>query len=679
MELTSEPTSSPTLTPTSSPTSIPTYDEDSASIVQLYLSIQGWPSELVDSTQEGIFKSLIVQSAAVRAPFVSLSYTFTALSSNKRILLFRSLLVNSLWQLTITASVTTTSPQSIKTAFSSYMATSFNITALIGQLNTACNCATYSAIQVDYGVYEPPPPHKYATISEYITPQYTALVVAIPVVLFCVTLIVTITMNSISTQSMTAASFVGVSILAACIVFADHYYLLFAKYYSYQLLLVSAIFVLLPSIQFMTMLHDIHAFPYPLIEYYPGKIASDKYNINVFWFWLSHGEWSPLINREQQPFTFAHHDSVPKVLVFIVTWLVVIVLQLLSLLPYALFLGVVMLPYYATMLLVGCFFFQTKLLIYTPVWNTYMYLFTGKTNVFDKRGIDFDTSLLNESFFVQLLLLAVPQVIIKGINNTLVANDSAITPVYSLSLSVSVIAVAIWLYRYMLTDDSVETFGLAKGTYDVRNNHELQELHKASLLYIVPSYELEYASRNYNYITDKCLILDAEAIQGFKMELFNSLRQFNTHPLSSMRTSITDRIFQLLIHDSVDLSMYRYLRSVSITSPVDLLNGCSIDVIRGILYRINDKKVRKLVENYLRLLAHNTADKGVRDSIVSFISYVLDALTGNNNVSDNMPRMVVFDIESSKYNQIELIEVSPDFINVTPSDITNQEVPQVTR
>jgi hypothetical protein len=427
------------------------------------------------------------------------------------------------------------------------------------------------------------------------------------------------------------------------------------------------------------MLHDIHAFPYPLIEYYPGKIASDKYNINVFWFWLTHGEWSPLINRQQQSFTFNHHDSIPKVLVFIVSWLLLIVLQLLSLLPYALFLGVVMLPYYATMLLVGCFFFQTKLLIYTPVWNTYMYLFTGKTNVFDKRGIDFDTSLLNESFFVQLLLLAIPQVIIKGINNTLVANDSAITPVYSLSLSVSVIAAAIGLYRYIVIHDSME-FGLAKGTYDVRNNHELQELHKASLLYIVPSYELEYASRNYNYIIDKCLILDSEAVQGFKMELFNSLRQRSTHPLSSMKTSITDRVFQLLIHDSVDLSMYRYLRSVNITSPVDLLNGCSIDIIRGILHRINDKKVRKLVENYLRLLAHNTADEGVRDSIVSFTAHhIIDALTGNNNGSNKKPRMVVFDIESSKYNQIELIEVSSDFINVSsPSDLNNQEVPQAT-
>ncbi len=676
---TSNTTSTPTSTsntistPTSSPTSTPTYDIHSTSIVQLYFSIRGWPSEQVDTSQEIIFKSLTVQSAAVRAPFISLSYEFAALIRNNR-RLFRSL-VNSLWQLTVTASVITTNPQSTKTAFTSYMAISFDVTALIEQLNTACNCSSYGSIVVDYGVYELPPPHKYAKVSDYVPVQYTELIVALPVILFCVSCVITwiLIMNSNYTK-VAAASLLCVSLLAACILFADLYYLLFAKYYSYQLLLASAIFVLLPNLQFIIVLHDIHAFPYPLIEYYPGKIASDKCNINMFWFWLSYSQGAPLINRQQQSFTFEHHDSIPKVLIFIVSWLLLLALQLLSLLPYALFLAMMMLSYYAVLLSVGSFLFQTKLLIYTPVWNTFLYLFTGKPNVFDKRGVDFDTSLLNESLFVQLLVLSIPHVIIKGVNNRLVDIDSGITPGYSVSLLVSVIAVAIGIYRYLIMNIMVsfgadlqvagmQTFGLPGGTYDVRHNHELQDLQKASLLHIAPQYELELASSKYLQIINKCFMAQSFDILEPKIVLFNSLRQLNMRPLSSIAVAITCRVFDLVIQDSTDLSTYHYLRSLGIAKAIDLL-GCSADAVRGIVSRVSNKKARKLVRIYLlSIVAHSANDGGVMDMVAAALYCATGATIVDTLEHSKVVRQVV-DLESSKFSHVELIEL-PSALSVS--------------
>ena len=73
------------------------------------------------------------------------------------------------------------------------------------------------------------------------------------------------------------------SVLATGVIFSDLYYLLLAKFATYQLLLLSVTFVvLLPILYFLVILHDNQVFPYPLIDYYPYK------NSTIFWFWLSH-------------------------------------------------------------------------------------------------------------------------------------------------------------------------------------------------------------------------------------------------------------------------------------------------------------------------------------------------------------------------------------------------------
>ena len=606
---------------------------------------------------------------------MSLSYSFFPLL-DRRFLLTTNL--SSLWKLTVTASVVTTNPQATRNKFLNYMSTSFVVFDLIGQLNTACNCSSYSSITVAYGVDEPKGNNQVSS-GDFLPhlSQYTVFVVVAPVVFFLGICCWIISMQSRCMHSL-ALTYLCVPLFSACVMFSDLYYLLFAYYYSYRLLLVSAIFVLLPNVQFIVVLYDSRVFPHPLIDYCPGKIASDRGYTYKFWFWLSHDQGSPLINRQQLTFTFEHHDSLPKVFVFVVSWLVLIALQLLCLTPYLLYLAVIM-PYYAVMLLIGCFLFQTKLLAYTPVWNTYMHLLSGKVNVYDKRGIEYDTLLLNESLFVQLLALSIPQVVLKAINNNWLGQSivTIATPSYDLSLSVSVIAAVVGVCRFVvmnallaLNPDSqianIEAFGLPKGTYDIRVNSEWIDLRKNYVLGTLLPYAVELASIGFHKVIVKCFMNESADITRSGVKLFNSLRLLNMRPLhNGIEESIATRVFTMLLQDSIDLRMYHYLRSSGITKPKDLI-GLSAVTIRGIVTRLNNKSIGKLVDQYLRFLAPYSA-VGVKDVVIWLMSIcngTIDNTYKTQGASNRMTQQLS-DIESNQYYQIELVGV-PSAYNFSP-------------
>ena len=584
----------------------------------------------------------------------------------------------------MTASVVTTNPQATRDEFLNYVSTSFVVSDLIGQLNTACSCSSYSSITVTYGVDEPKGNNEVSS-SDHLPhlSQYTAVVVVLPVVFFLGICCWIISINFKQSQHAhsLARTFLCVSFLSACVMFSDLYYLLFAYYHSYRLLLASAVFVLLPSVQFIVVLYDSRVFPHPLIDYYPGKIASDRGYTYKLWFWLSHDRGSPLINRQQLTFTFDHHDSLPKVFVFVVSWLVLIALQLLCLTPYLLYLAVIMLPYYSVMLLVGSFLYQTKLLAYTPVWNTYMHLLSGKVNVYDKRGIEYDTSLMNESVFVQLLVLSVAQVVLKAINNTWLG-QSIVTPSYDLSLSVSVIAVVVGVCRYVVMNAVLatnsgsqiaipEACGLPKGTYDIRVNSESIDLRKKYVLRTLLPYEVELASISFRTVIVQCFMDQSTDITRCGTELFNSLRQLNMRPLhDGIEESIATRVFTMLLRDSIDLTMYRFLKSSGITKPKDLI-GVSAATIHGIVTRLNNRSIRKLVGQFLRFLSPRSA-VGVRDVVIWLMSKCNDAI-GNTKTLGASSRTTqqYSDIESNEFYQIELVGVpSLSAYNFSPGSET---------
>ena len=60
----------------------------------------------------------------------------------------------STWDLYVTASITTAAiyVADIEEDYLSYMATNFNLTAFISDLNTACGCSDYSSVSVTYSI-----------------------------------------------------------------------------------------------------------------------------------------------------------------------------------------------------------------------------------------------------------------------------------------------------------------------------------------------------------------------------------------------------------------------------------------------------------------------------------------------------------------------------------------------
>ncbi len=91
------------------------------------------------------------------------------------------------------------------------------------------------------------------------------------------------------------------------------------------------------------------------------------------------------------------------------------------LIPFALSLVLLLLPCYMVLLIVGAFLYHTKLLAHKDMWNTWVLLFTGRSGRYSKKSV-FDTKLLNDAMFLQLLMTSVPLVTIKIVNFTL--NDA---------------------------------------------------------------------------------------------------------------------------------------------------------------------------------------------------------------------------------------------------------------
>ena len=135
---------------------------------------------------------------------------------------------------------------------------------------------------------------------------------------------------------------------------------------------------------------------------------SFRYNINIFWLWLGQSRGLPLINSKKLSFSFEYHDSLPKVLIYILTWLVLILAQLMCLIPFFLW-SLILLPYTAILFIVGLFLFQTKLLVHQVVWNKWCALFTSRSGQYDKDVV-YDTKYFNELLVIELLFNNIPQV-----------------------------------------------------------------------------------------------------------------------------------------------------------------------------------------------------------------------------------------------------------------------------
>jgi hypothetical protein len=384
---------------------------------------------------------------------------------------------------------------------------------------------------------------------------------------------------------------------------------------------------LLPATYFfaLTIIKN-ELFPWFITDYFFGRIIAKKYRITAFWFWLSHAKGLPLINNQKQRFSFENHDSLPKVVLYIVTWVMLIVGQLICLIPFALWIAVLS-PYYITLYLIGIFLFQTKLLVHKTVWNTWCAVFTNRANRYAKN-VTYDTKFFNESLLCEFVLQSIPQLVIKFINNAEIdASSSKYGPgnyisAYSTPI-VSLISAIILFIRYVVLvvaynrdildvpfffkfryEGKTYKYGIKKSAFDFAANKEAREAYlehwiqvhnncKADLLYLGT-----YAVIRYVFFKPD----DAEnasAIKKSREPLLLALREKDMRDVSTLELA-TDTISYML-KDCKDMKLYRYLVSAEVREPLDLLD-ISEETLNGILKRINNYKVKQIVSANLHIL-----------------------------------------------------------------------------
>ena len=144
----------------------------------------------------------------------------------------------------------------------------------------------------------------------------------------------------------------------------------------------------------------------PLLRY--THSVAYRYNLSIFWVWLGQSQGLPLINSRKLSISFEYHDSLPKLLVYVITWLILLAIQLVCLVPLLLW-SLLLLPYTTFLFTVGLFLFQTKLLVLSAVWNQWSASFTSRSRWFDKNVI-YDTKYFNDLLLLELVFINVPQV-----------------------------------------------------------------------------------------------------------------------------------------------------------------------------------------------------------------------------------------------------------------------------
>ena len=538
-----------------------------------------------------------------------------------------------------------------------------------------------------------------------VTPRLTPVII-IMVVLFVVSHSA-ICLLSYNHYSMT---FLLVSVLASLDLGSDIIHFLFGIYSTRQLYAVSFVFVLLlPVLYFvLTVLVQHSIVPHVLYKSYFGRIMSRRYKWTILWIWLSAERGAPLVNRKRHKFVFNNHDSIPKVMVFISSWVILLTLQILTLIPFFIWV-VVLSPYYIALILVGSFLFHTKLLGHKDVWNCWVLLFTGRFRRYSKTSI-YDTKLLNDAMFTQLILTSLPLLLIKIINymqnnerhvfdtisidgvdmGHVVFNYNAYVsifwPIVSLVFSALYCAIGIYRYFYLVLrynyliqevpftvelcfHDVRRPVGISKTEEDIKYNKEAVIPYRKYWKKQVYHAEIESAMNsvinvaNQFFIKDMTLSESLDVLLQSRVDLVQSaLDFFDSHTYNEVACEIdaqqlASKVLVLLLKDSVDLTMYRLLKREGIRESADLLD---VDqrTIKAILSALNNRAIQGTVLAYLNLITYNnfTARSGSKvaiDAGANAVNVSLDDAKAQGESNDDVESGLELGNSSRKYESLD--------------------------
>ena len=544
-----------------------------------------------------------------------------------------------------------------------------------------------------------------------VTPWMTAVII-----LLVVTFIVLHALTLALSLQGASVTFVLVSLLASLDLGSDVFHLLFSLYSTKQLYFASFVFVFcVPIVYFiLAVIVQHNLVPHVLYEWYIGRIISHRCKWNMFWVWLSNERGAPLVNHKRQSFTFNNHDSIPKVIVFISSWIILFGLQAISLIPFFLWM-LLLSPYYIFLLLAGSFLFQTKLLAHKNVWNVFVVLFTGRYNRYTKTSM-YDTKLLNDAMFAQLILTSLPLFAIKIINYlqngdryvfiALSAYNGTIVYTYYdylsiywpfISLLISAMYCLVGSYRYVflalyykyliqevpftfqyIVNNRRNSVGIVRTKEDIKYNKEAilpyRRYWKDKVLRTSLDSSMNAAMRAVArfYIKDERYANDLDTLLKLRVKFVQSTLEVTKLNMLDEGTCTVDthqlsnKVFELLLKDSIDMSMHKVLSAAGVRLPSDLLD---IDqkTVMNILKSLHNRAIYGTVLAYLNLITYNnvSAGGGTDDGVDDINGFIITSRGDEDGAGRIHPEADSnVDIESSiaiyatKSREVEVIDSS---------------------
>jgi len=134
-------------------------------------------------------------------------------------------------------------------------------------------------------------------------------------------------------------------------------------------------------------------------------------------FWLSCTKGgSPLYRGGKLWLSLPQHDTLLKVIYFIVLWVLCVVAQILSIACFCVLYAPIVavhIPLWTVWLLLGAYLLQIKMLSVGRVWTIYFRVWLANDNRLDSKAI-VDTTLMNHALLAEFLTETLPQLLIQG-------------------------------------------------------------------------------------------------------------------------------------------------------------------------------------------------------------------------------------------------------------------------
>lgn len=240
-------------------------------------------------------------------------------------------------------------------------------------------------------------------------------------------------------------------------VFSDVLYIATTTFYSNYIFYAAVFFVLLPTAFFVQELVHLKAFPQILWWPFSRHVLSKPSFAKDFW-WLGCQGTSPTCYGEKVALMFQHHDGIPHLVAFLLTWLLLLTAQMLSsilMLLWPIF-GIFFLSVW---FMLGLFFHLTKVSAIGKVRTMWYFVWTCSNK--HRNLADVDLGVLNRGLFSEFVLETLPQLALQAYNNeethiwTLIAQFSAL-----LSLFIAVNGSYRFLYWTLYVGQPIEEIDL---------------------------------------------------------------------------------------------------------------------------------------------------------------------------------------------------------------------------